>query len=559
MVTPRWSARSGRPDRLVQSSAAADAFSSAAPFLVAAAALALIGNTLMPGLGFWDTGEFQSVGPVLGTAHPTGFPSYVILGWVASLLLAPAGEPAFRMNLLSALLVAAAAGLTVVLIGRLTRSTLLGVAGGFGLAATPIAWGVGRHADPHALHLALVALLLVLLVGWEQARHGARTDNGRARTHNGRAHTDNRAETTNSADRWLVAAAFVFGISLANHSLTLLLIPPVGLYVLAVDPRIWRRPRLVATCALVVVATTAALYLELPLRAGPFRAPLVYAAPDTWDGFSYVVLAEQFRGSLIDPFGDLAGKFRALVDLTVVQLGPLAALIPAGFLATILRRPRYALLSGLAALITCSFAASYDNADIGRYYLVPALMAWTWLAILAAAAIDQVGMLFGAPPAEGEAAGIEPRRRTSAVRAAAAFVLAAILVLPTGAVLGARATLLDESRNTAARTWVDAALAAMAPDAVVVTWWSYSTPLWYAQRVEGRRPDISIVDDRTRLDLNLGGVSDVIDQHLGRKPVYLVRSSEIELRTLGSRYRLVSVTPNAANLLLVAGRVTGTP
>lgn len=550
-MTPRRSTRSGRatrsgrPDRLVQSSAAAEAISSAAPFLVAAAALALIGNTLMPGLGFWDTGEFQTVGPVLGTAHPTGFPSYIILGWVASLLLAPAGEPAFRMNLLSALLVAAAAGVTVVLIRKLTRSTLLGVAGGFGLAATPIAWGVGRHADPHALHLALVALLLVLLIGWEQARHRARADSG--------------AAASGRADRWLVAAAFVFGISLANHSLTVLLIPPVGLYVLAVDPGIWRRARLVATCVLVVVATTAALYLELPLRAGPFRAALVYAAPDTWDGFSYIVLAEQFRGSLVDPFGDLAGKFGALVDLTAAQFGPLAALIPVGFLATILRRPRYALLSGLAALITCFFAASYDNADIGRYYLVPALIAWTWLAILAAAAIDQVALLFGAPAADDEAAGIEPRRPTSAVRLAAALIAAAVLVLPTGAALRPRATLLDESRNTTARIWVDSALAAMAPDAVVVTWWSYSTPLWYAQRVEGRRPDISIVDDRTRLDLNLGGVSDVIEQHLGREPVYLVRSSEDELQMLRSRYRLESVTPNAANLLLVAGRVTATP
>ena len=34
---------------------------------------------------------------VLGTAHPTGFPTYVLLGWLASVLLQPFGEPAFRM------------------------------------------------------------------------------------------------------------------------------------------------------------------------------------------------------------------------------------------------------------------------------------------------------------------------------------------------------------------------------------------------------------------------------------------------------------------------------
>ena len=58
---------------------------------------------LLPGVAFWDTGELQTVGPLLGTAHPTGFPTYVLLGWLASVVLQPFGDPAFRMNLLSAL------------------------------------------------------------------------------------------------------------------------------------------------------------------------------------------------------------------------------------------------------------------------------------------------------------------------------------------------------------------------------------------------------------------------------------------------------------------------
>ena len=44
----------------------------------------------------------------------------------------------------------------------------------------------------------------------------------------------------------------------------------------------------------------------------------------------------------------------------------------------------------------------------------------------------------------------------------------------------------------------------MEPNAVIVSWWSYSTPLWYAQVIEGRRPDIDIIDDRTRLDREPG-------------------------------------------------------
>ncbi|MDQ3937677.1 MAG: hypothetical protein M3253_03240, partial [Chloroflexota bacterium] len=58
---------------------------------------------------------------------------------------------------------------------------------------------------------------------------------------------------------------------------------------------------------------------------------------------------------------------------------------------------------------------------------------------------------------------------------------------------------------------------------VVVSWWGFSTTLWYAQFVEGRRADVFVVDDRTRLDHNLGDPNDVIDRYLGRRPVYLIR------------------------------------
>ena len=166
---------------------------------------------------------------------------------------------------------------------------------------------------------------------------------------------------------------------------------------LAVDPGIWRRGRLVAACAGVLVLTVVLVYLELPLRAGPFRAPLVYGTPETWEGFKYIVLAEQFRDSVDDPFGELPRKFGDLVTRAVTQFGILAPLIPIAFIATALRRPRYALLTGTAVAITCFFAASYTNADISRYYLGPALMAWTWLAILAAAAVQLLAGLAGDP------------------------------------------------------------------------------------------------------------------------------------------------------------------
>jgi hypothetical protein len=524
----------------------------AAPLLVGLIALVAASLALLPGVAFWDTGELQSVGPLMGTAHPTGFPTYVLIGWLASVVLQPLGEPAFVMNLFSAICVAVAAAVTVDLVRRLTGRLVLGIAAGIGLALTPTAWAMATHAETHTLHLAFVAILLWLLVAWD--------DRARGRDDDVDSGDDVAADEADRGDRFLIAAAAVFGLALGNHSLTILLIIPVALYVIAVDPGIWRRPWLVLSCAGVLALTVVLVYLELPLRAGPFRAPLVYGTPDTWEGFKYIVLAEQFRDSVIDPFGDLPRKFGDLLTRTTTQFGILAPLIPFAFVATALRRPRYALLTGAAVAITCFFAASYVNADISRYYLGPELMAWTWLAILATAVVDLLAGLAGEETGDARASADQtdlPFAWTPAVMIAT--ILAVALVVPTLLEVPTRSRAVDANRQLEAATWTDRALAAMEPDAAIVSWWSFSTPLWYAQKVQGRRKDIAIIDDRTRLDENLGGLTDVIDANLGKRPVYVIRVDPNEVRMLAGRYDLDYIDGGDARSLTRVIGLKGAP
>ena len=112
------------------------------------------------------------------------------------------------------------------------------------------------------------------------------------------------------------------------------------------------------------------------------------------------------------------------------------------------------------------------------------------------------------------------------------------LLAPTALAIPTRYAAVDESWDRSAANWTDHVLATMEPDAVIVSWWSTSTPLWYAQRVEGQRPDITIVDDRTRLDEALGDITDVIDANLGSRPVYVIRSDPDEVALLAERYQL---------------------
>ena len=96
----------------------------------------------------------------------------------------------------------------------------------------------------------------------------------------------------------------------------------------------------------------------------------------------------------------------------------------------------------------------------------------------------------------------------------------------------------------------------MEPNAVVVSWWSYSTTLWYVQIIEGLRPDVRIVDDRSLVDEKLGDVTAVIDSQLGRRPVYAIRlAGTDDLAAILARYDVEEFQmPTEQTLLKVIGR-----
>ena len=498
---------------------------------VGVSALALYARTLMRDVGFWDTAEFQAIGPVLGIAHPTGYPFYTLLAWLASVVLQPFGNEALRANLLSAIAVAAAIGVVGATVTRLTGRAAIGLATAAALALSGEVWSIALRADPHALHFALATVLLLLLVIWEdRVRAGA------------------------PADRWLLAAAVTFGISLANHALTYLLAPAIAIFVLAVQPGILRRPRLIVACAGGLVLAAAVLYAYLPIRSA-MNPPLDYANPETWDGFRYLVFAEQFRGTFqaLPPFAE---ALRTIGNETLEELGAFAFLAIAGVVATAWCRPALMLLLVGWFVSNWFFALGYVNADIGRYYLVPLLCAAV-LGGLGANAIVDVLLAAWAQLRHGrahrsvegtthvqEAApvedGLPPRRAHRVARLAVVITIAAVALVPSVAVTPARFRAVDASRDAKARTWLASVTDRLPPGAVVVSWWSYSTTLWYGQYVEHLRPDVTVIDDSTITQHGLGDAPAVIDSYLGQRPVFVIRLPH-DLPDLDRRYVLTPV------------------
>jgi len=285
--------------------------------------------------------------------------------------------------------------------------------------------------------------------------------------------------------------------------------------------------------------TVALVYLELPVRGGLVPAPLIYGKPATWDGFWYIALAEQFRGSLDNPFDKLPDKLDNLIEFAGLQLGVVALAIPPAFLIAARRAPRYTLLTGSALVITVLFNQAYSNADINRYYLGPVLWVWTWIGILAAEVADLAAVLVASVGSRGLQTFESPRVRRASMAAAA--IVGAVLLVPTVQDYDARRHQADRSGDTGAQRWLAEALPAVPEGAVLISWWSTSTPLWYAQKVQGLRPDIDIIDDRTMLDRNIGRAPDVIAANLGLKPVYVIRANDRDLNELLGQFDMTLV------------------
>ncbi|MCA9896853.1 MAG: DUF2723 domain-containing protein [Ardenticatenaceae bacterium] len=198
------------------------------PLLVVLALLPVYLSTMSRTVGQADTFEFQVVAPQLGIAHPTGYPLYLLLGKLFSLL--PFGSVAWRINVGTAVLATIAlifffkilwelwGGVATAASAPLSASVLGAVVMGF----TSTLFSQAIAAEVYALHA-----LVVCVAVWIMLRIGDwRLETG-----------DSSLRSPRSLRLNLLLLAFVIGLGLTNHLTTLFLLPPAGIAVLSV---MWR-------------------------------------------------------------------------------------------------------------------------------------------------------------------------------------------------------------------------------------------------------------------------------------------------------------------------------
>ena len=339
-----------------------------------AAVIAVIGLfTAGRTFGFIDSGEMSAAAVTLGIPHPTGYPLLMLLGRVVTILTP--GPEAFVLNIFAALMVAAGAGILVLVYHRLLRQlsaeanaasdsgTVLYAAGAALLTAlTTIWWGQGTIFEAYALHALLMPLVLLTFLRYVEVEEHLE------KSVTGRFHLSKAG----------LLFSFVLGLSFSNHMTTVLMAPAlITWFFLRLGfslKSLWRLVALLPGLALGLLP-----YLYLPIRSAA-NPVLNWGLPTSLGRFMSHVTGEQFRDLMYNH--SVAGKqlswYFSLLPDEFAYLGIILAVV--GLAVLVRSYHRFAILSGLLFLACLYYAGTYAVKDIEPYFLTATLAVGFWVA-----------------------------------------------------------------------------------------------------------------------------------------------------------------------------------
>ncbi len=391
--------------------------------------------------------------------HPPGFPAYLLLGGLFIRL--PWGDPAWRLNLMSAVLAAGAAGLTAAAMSLLPCSGISretggkkqeagnrrqataesvicnpqsAICAGLSLGLAPLFWSQALITEVYA-----PAALFTALVAYFALRGGP---------------------------AW--ALGLTWGVGMGAHP-TLLFLAPLVAWGVWKKPGFSEKTRFLVQAGLLALLGWGAMYG--PALLARSCAPSPWGDVSTLAGWWALVSGRLYHGYLFGlPLASWPQRLLAWAGLLARQFTPFgAALAGLGWVHLWREQRAFAVVSALAFGAFNLYAIGYNTAD-SLVYLVPALpLAALWLGAGLVQATNWLGrqLRWGAW---------------------------AVLLLPLlQALLFWGQT--DLSGDQAAMEWAERVLQRAPSQAVILTAQDGHTfTLWYVHGVLGERPDVVVMD-----------------------------------------------------------------
>jgi len=246
---------------------------------------------------------------ILGIPHPSGYPLYVLLGKLWTLVV-PIGSIALRMSLFSAFTGAGAAAGAFLLTRKLDLGRPPAILSSLLLALSPSFWSQANIQRVYTLNALMMVVALYFAVSWWRKPD----------------------------DRLLVAAVFVSALGACNHTYMGVFSLALVIWAMAVRPSAWRQASLwLRSLAAGVAGLLPYLYQPLRSRADP---RLDWGNPETFDRWMAVVTRrEAWDRAWLEVPGDvliIAEDFVRRIGFEFFWVG--AGLAVLGLMATRARR-----------------------------------------------------------------------------------------------------------------------------------------------------------------------------------------------------------------------------
>jgi len=408
--------------------------------------------TMMPGLGYTDSGELIAVIASLGVSHPSGYPLFTLLGHLWS-KLPFGGDLPYLMNMLSALFVALSCGVFFEIL-RLLVSKFISPKDDFysllPVFTTSLAFGFGNVVWQQAVAIEVYSLHLLLLLFSSLFFI--------------------KANILGEDKRNYIIAGLFLGLALSNHLTSVLLIPALlFMYFFHSKEKIGFQKERLKLFPYIIVASLVclSLYLYLPIRSAMTPEFNWGEVSRSWDKFYYHASGKQYRIWLFSGDGTFKQNFALFFSTLHLSTGVIGSILAVwGILKGWNRYRSVILFFGIFAVSTVLYSFNYSIHDIDNYFL-PIYASIFIFAGLGLASLLQKNVNLGL--------------------LSIAFPLIMLIFNYVD---------LDNSDNYAIEEYNKIMCDGIEEDAVVLSaqWDYWCSAFWYKQRIENYRPDIIMIE-----------------------------------------------------------------
>ncbi len=459
---------------------------------------------LAPTVTLVDSGELIVVAHGLGVAHPPGFPLWVLLAHLASLV--PVGNVAMRVNFSSALFAALASAMLTFVVAELmiTASCLAAskrrkksaqqskkahdsgvghllvfapaLGAGLLMAFSRTLWFYATITEVYALNTLLILVILFLMLRWRRRIIADRRDIGAAMD------AGHATSAITGHDTFLYAAALVFGLALGVHHVTVaLVLPALGVIVYRTEGLRFFTSRRLMYAALISTGALVAVYTYLPLAA--LRAPVInWGNPRSLQEIWWHVTGRQYRVFLSFTPKIMGEQFVEFCRMALREFGlswlPLPQALAFAGLVNAFKKDRTTFWFLLFIVIAnLAYDLSYEIAEDKDAYYLP-----VFISIAIAAGFGLRWLI--------------QRAVSKSMPLGKRYLVATIIVLLAPAIAFMGNWPFNNRRHYfIAHDYVENLFSAIEPNGLLLTLdWQVESPMFYAQEVEQRRRDVKIVD-----------------------------------------------------------------